>query len=154
MKSLLTRFASIGTILSLIWAGSSAQTLGLPGSPSLHIHKGAISFFLTSNEVLAKVTASCTGGPGMVVVTITQTAAQSNAGMAAGPGFGSSTVKCDGQPRAIAVSVGLTDYYNIGQATAMATLTGGNGMQVSATRTIELRFPVLEGMEEEQGGND
>ena len=90
----------------------------------------------------------------MVVVTITQTAAQSNAGMPAGPGFGSSTVKCDGQPRAIAVSVGLTDYYNIGQATAMATLTGGNGMQVSATRTIELRFPVLEGMEEEQGGND
>jgi hypothetical protein len=60
----------------------------------------------------------------------------------------------DGQPRAIAVSVGFANFYNIGEATAMATLTDGFSTQVVASRTIELRFPVLEGMEEEQGGND
>ena len=156
MKSLITRFASMGTILSLVVAGSSAQMLGLPGtgSQSLHIHKGAISYFPAFNEVLAKITASCTGGTGTVTVTITQSAAQSNANMAA-TGSGASSVKCDGHARTIAVSVSAS-YANIGEAAATAMLTVGASMVPVATamRTIELRFPVIEGMEQEQGGND
>ena len=156
MKSLITRFASMGTILSLVVAGSSAQMLGLPGtgSQSLHIHKGAISYFPAFNEVLAKITASCTGGTGTVTVMITQSAAQSNANMPA-TGSGDSSVKCDGHARTIAVSVSAS-YANIGEAAATAMLTVGASMVPVATamRTIELRFPVIEGMEEEQGGND
>ena len=154
MKSLITRFASMGTILSLVVAGSSATLAQYVVSPSLHIHKGAISYFPAFNEVLAKITASCTGGTGTVTVTITQSAAQSNANMAA-TGSGASSVKCDGHARTIAVSVSAS-YANIGEAAATAMLTVGASMVPVATamRTIELRFPVIEGMEEEQGGND
>src|SRR2546421_75231 len=79
MKSLITRFASIGMILSLVLAGSSATLAQYVVSPSLHIHRGAISFFPFANQVLAKVTASCTGGTGTVTVIVDQKAAQSNA---------------------------------------------------------------------------
>jgi len=152
MKSRITRFASIGMILSLVLAGSSATLAQYVVSPSLHIHKGAISYFPAFNEVLAKITASCTGGTGTVTVTITQSAAQSNANMAA-TGSGASSVKCDGHARTIAVSVSA-NYANIGEAAATAMLTVGASTVATAMRTIELRFPVIEGMEEEQGGND
>ena len=152
MKSRITRFASIGMILSLVLAGSSATLAQYVVSPSLHIHKGAISYFPAFNEVLAKITASCTGGTGTVTVMITQSAAQSNANMPA-TGSGDSSVKCDGHARTIAVSVSA-NYANIGEAAATAMLTVGASTVATAMRTIELRFPVIEGMEEEQGGND
>jgi hypothetical protein len=153
MKSLITRFVSIGAIFSLLLVGWTARTRAqLFGDPSVHIHKGAVALFAPSiNSVLAKVTAHCTGGTGSVAVRITQTAAQSNADTPAS-GTGSSTVKCDGQDRDVAVSTGVFQA-NLGEATAMVTLTPPSGTPVTATRTINIAFPVLENMEEEQGGN-
>ena len=153
MKSLLTRFASIGTIFSLVLAGSSATTpaLTLDPSASVHVHKGAISVF---NETLVKVTAVCSGGGlGTISVQVTQTADQSSNGQAT-DAKGFETVKCNGQSQNVAVTPpGFT--YNIGEATAIVMLMDASFVTVaSTTRTIVLGFPVIEGMEQEQGGND
>ena len=152
MKSLITRFASIGTLFSLVLAGSSITTPAQIVDPSfVHISRGAIGlFFASTNEVLAKVTALCTGGTGTVTVTITQTMAQSNANTNAN-GTGTSSVKCDGQLRTVAVSVGAFTA-NIGEATGVVMLSAPSG-PATQTRTIVLGFPVIEHMEEEDGGN-
>ena len=153
MKSLITRFASIGTIFSLVLAGSSATTpaLTLGPSASVHVHKGAISVF---NVPLVKVTAVCSGGGlGNINVEVIQTADQSSNGLDT-DSTGSESVKCNGQSQTVAVTpFGAT--YNIGQATAIVMLMDASTLTVaSTTRTIVLGFPVIEGMEEEQGGND
>ena len=153
MKSLITRFASIGTIFSLVLAGLSATTPAqiLGPSASVHVHKGAISIF---NNTLVKVTAVCSGGGlGTITAEVIQTADQSSNGQGA-DGTGTETVKCNGQSQTVAVTpFGAT--YNIGQATAIVMLMDASTLTVaSTTRTIVLRFPVIEGMEQEQGGND
>ena len=152
MKSLLTRFASIGTIFSLVLAGSSATTPAqtLYSSASVHVHKGAISVF---NQTLVKVTAVCSGGGlGTISLEVIQTEDQSSNGQAT-DAKGFETVKCNGQPQNVAVSpFGFT--YNIGEATATVMLMVNGVPVASTTRTIVLRFPVIEGMEQEQGGND
>ena len=153
MKSLITRFASIGTIFSLVLAGLSATTPAQIVSPaaSVHVHKGAISVF---NVPLIKVTAVCSGGGlGNINVQVIQTADQSSNGLAT-DSTGSESVKCNGQPQNVAVTpFGAT--YNIGEATAIVMLMDASFVTVaSTTRTIVLRFPVIEGMEQEQGGND
>jgi len=156
MKSLITRFASIGTIFSLVLAGSSATTPALtlgPSGPSasVHVHKGAISF---DNTTIVKVTAVCSGGGlGTLNVEVIQTADQSSNGQATDASNVTETVKCNGQPQNVAVSpFGFT--YNIGEATATVMLMVNGVPVASTTRTIVLRFPVIEGMEQEQGGND
>ena len=149
MKSLITRFASIGTIFSLVLAGLSATTPAQIVGPS--VHKGAISF---DNTTIVKVTAVCSGGGlGTLSVEVIQTADQSSNGKATNA-EGFETVKCNGQSQNVAVTP--PDFtYNIGEATAIVMLMDANGVPVaSTTRTIVLRFPVIEGMEEEQGGND
>jgi hypothetical protein len=108
-------------------------------------------YYPSINMAIAKVTATCTGGTGTVTVTINQTAAQSNANASAS-GTGSSSVKCDGMLRTIAVSVGSA-FDNIGVATATVVLTATSG-PATETRTIVIGFPVIEGMEQEEGGND
>jgi len=153
MKSLITRFASIGTIFSLVLAGLSATTPAQIVGPaaSVHVHKGAISVF---NVAFIKVTAVCSGGGlGNINVQVIQTADQSSNGLAT-DSTGSESVKCNGQPQNVAVTpFGAT--YNIGQATAIVMLMDASTLTVaSTTRTIVLRFPVIEGMEQEQGGND
>ncbi|TLZ44770.1 MAG: hypothetical protein E6K32_04970 [Gammaproteobacteria bacterium] len=153
MKSLITRFASIGTIFSLVLAGLSATTPAqiLGPSASVHVHKGAISVF---NETIVKVTAICSGGGlGSLSVEVIQTADQSSNGLAT-DAKGFETVKCNGQSQDVAVTPpGFT--YNIGGATAIVMLMDASAVTVaSTTRPIVLRFPVIEGMEEEQGGND
>jgi hypothetical protein len=153
MKSLITRFASIGSIVSLAVGGSSAGTLTSPASP-VHIHKGAS--VTIGNDVLAKVTAVCPGtGPpanGQVVVEINQTSMQSNNGVGA-DAFGNESVTCDGTPHTVAVGVfGYT--YNLGDATATVTLFDSTLTQIgSEMRPIKIGFPVVETMEEEEGGN-
>ena len=155
MKSLITRFASIGTIFSLVLAGLStttpALTLGPSGpSASVHVHKGAISF---ANTTIVKVRAVCSGGGlGTINARVIQTADQSSNGQAT-DAMGSDTVKCNGQSQNVAVTIfGIT--YNIGQAQAIVMLLDGTGATVaSKTATIVLGFTVIEGMEEEQGGN-
>ena len=153
MKSLLTRFASIGTIFSLVLAGLSATTPAQIAGPSasVHVHKGAISF---DNTTIVKVTAVCSGGGlGTLNVEVIQTADQSSNGQATGASNVTETVKCNGQPQNVAVSpFGFT--YNIGEATATVMLMVNGVPVASTTRTIVLRFPVIEGMEQEQGGND
>ena len=153
MKSRLTRFASIGTIFSLVLAGLSATTpaLTVVSSASVHVHKGAISVF---NATLVKVTAVCSGGGlGTISLQVSQTADQSSNGLAT-DAKGFETVKCNGQSQDVAVTPpGFT--YNIGGATAIVMLMDASAVTVaSTTRPIVLRFPVIEGMEEEQGGND
>jgi len=152
MKSLFTRFASIGVLFSLVLAGSSVTTPAQTVDPSfVHIHRGAVGALVPgANNVLAKVTALCTGGTGTVTVTITQTMAQSNANTNAN-GTGTSSVKCDGQLRTVAVSVGAFTA-NIGEATGVVMLSAPSG-PATQTRTIVLGFPVIEHMEEEDGGN-
>lgn len=154
MKSLLTRFASIGTIFSLVLAGLSATTPAQIAGPSasVHVHKGAISF---DNTTIVKVTAVCSGGGlGTLNVEVIQTADQSSNGQATDASNVTETVKCNGQPQNVAVSpFGFT--YNIGEATAIVMLMDASAVTVaSTTRTIVLGFPVIEGMEQEQGGND
>ena len=153
MKSLITRFASIGTIFSLVLAGLSATTPAqiLGPSASVHVHKGAISIF---NDTLVKVTAVCSGGGlGSISLEVIQTEDQSSNGLAT-DAKGFETVKCNGQSQDVAVTPpGFT--YNIGGATAIVMLMDASAVTVaSTTRPIVLRFPVIEGMEEEQGGND
>ena len=152
MKSLITRFASIGTIFSLVLAGLSATTpaLTVVSSASVHVHKGAISVF---NATLVKVTAVCSGGGlGTISLQVSQTADQSSNGLAT-DAKGFETVKCNGQTQNVAVTPpGFT--YNIGEATATVMLMVNGVPVASTTRTIVLRFPVIEGMEQEQGGND
>jgi len=153
MKSLITRFASIGTIFSLVLAGLSATTPAqiVAPSPSVHVHKGAISVF---NETLVKVTAVCSGGGlGTISLEVIQTADQSSNGQAT-DAEGFETVKCNGQSQNVAVTPPGFGY-NIGEATAIVMLMDASFVTVaSTTRTIVLRFPVIEGMEQEQGGND
>src|SRR5947199_3634147 len=114
MKSLLTRFASIGTIFSLVLAGLSATTPAQIAGPSasVHVHKGAISFI---NTTIVKVRAVCSGGGlGTINARVIQTADQSSNGQAT-YAMGSDTVKCNGQSQNVAVTIfGIT--YNIGQA--------------------------------------
>ena len=153
MKSLITRFASIGTIFSLVLAGLSATTPAQIVGPaaSVHVHKGAISVF---NVAFIKVTAVCSGGGlGSISLEVMQTEDQSSNGLAT-DAKGFETVKCNGQSQNVAVTPpGFT--YNIGEATAIAMLMDASAVTVaSTTRTIVLGFPVIEGMEEEQGGND
>ena len=63
-------------------------------------------------------------------------------------------MECNGQLRTIAVSINGIGA-NIGEATASATLTVGTSLPVTdGPKTIFIRFPVLEGMEQEEGGND
>ncbi|TLZ27194.1 MAG: hypothetical protein E6K27_05720 [Gammaproteobacteria bacterium] len=154
MKSLITRFASIGTIFSLVLAGLSATTPAqiLGPSASVHVHKGAISVF---NATLVKVTAVCSGGGlGTITAEVIQTADQSSNGQGA-DGTGTETVKCNGQSQNVAVTPATAATYNIGEATAIVTLTDMMGVTVaSTTRPIVLGFSVIEGMEQEQGGND
>jgi hypothetical protein len=161
-RSLITRFASIGTICSLVLAGSSATTWAQLASPSLsvHIHKGAVAGFYAANTVLVKITALCTGGitglvSGSVHVQVDQSADQST-GNQDTSGMADYPVKCNGQPQTIAADVGFDTNvpgFNLGSATASVTLFAPSGV-ISSVRTIVIGFPVIEGMEEEQGGNE
>jgi len=145
------------TLIAILSFFSLAVAAATPAAAQnfVHLHKGAISFAFARNGVLAKVTAVCTGADGTVAVTITQTGDQSNSSPPATvSGMGSSTVECNGQSKTIAVSVHLLGA-NIGDATASATLTVPMAMPVTdGPKTIRIRFPVLEGMEQEEGGND
>ena len=144
MKTLIAIFSFFSLALAATTPAAAASTV--------HIHKGAVALFVPSeNMAIAKVTATCSGGTGTVTVMITQTAAQSNAGTAAS-GTGSSSVKCDGLLRTIAVSVGSA-FDNLGVATATVMLTAISG-PATETRTIVIGFPVIENMEQEEGGND
>jgi hypothetical protein len=112
----------------------------------VHIHKAVVALWnISTTSVLVEVTAQCTGGVnGTVAVSLSQTMAQSNAGTAATQTVsGSSTVKCDGKSRTIAVSLGPSSLINIGKAdaTAMLTVISGN---VTDTRTIGVGFPATE----------
>jgi hypothetical protein len=168
MKSLITRFASIGTIFSLVLAALSATALAQiplvvpPAATSVHTHRGVVALG-TGSALVAKVTAVCSGGTGTVKVTVTQMAADSSVdGTATSLSIGtySSPVKCDNTPRTIAVHLPLDTNKgpNLGAGTATATLTVTNGAAMSITsetnEPVQIVFPVGEQHEEEQGGNE
>jgi hypothetical protein len=88
-----------------------------------------------------ELTIQCTGGAGSVTVTVTQTPAQSSSGVgASGTNFaGFPPAKCDGSPHKLAVTVLplFGGFYNVGKASASATLAAPSGT-VSDARTIQI----------------
>jgi hypothetical protein len=144
MKSLITRIASIG-IFSLVLAGLSATTQADITDPTqVHIDKAVVNIYGASvTSVLIEVTALCYGGTGLITVHISQSSTQSNAGTTttnAGPY--TQQVKCDGEPRTVAVSTGVLPI-NMGQADVTAALMATSGSP-SKTRTIGVGFPATE----------
>jgi hypothetical protein len=135
----LTRFAALvvlGLALALVTGVSPAAASGtsITIAPKATIAAGFSGF-----RIGIQVTAQCSGGTGLIVMQVSQTAAQANSGFAAS-GSGSENVKCDGQSHKIALTVfafvGPTGFSN-GYATANATLTAPSG-NASDTRTISI----------------
>jgi hypothetical protein len=156
MKSLITRFASIGAIFSLVLVGLTPAA-AVAALNSVRIHKGAeVSIFNPGqNSALLKVTANCsTGLNATVTVNIEQTAMESSNGTAT-TGTGTSPVQCNGKDQTVAVTVvSPTPGPNLGTATAEVTFTRTGDTQIMISdKKIDLLFPVLEHMEEEEGGN-
>src|SRR4051812_32316221 len=108
-----------------IGAASAANTSSINLAPKAQFTSGAIK------AIAVQATVDCTGGTGMLTVSVTQSPSQSNAGTPAS-GSGSSSVKCDGQPHKIAVAI--VSNFNLGSATATATLAAPSG-PASDTRT-------------------
>jgi hypothetical protein len=156
MKSLITRFASIGTIFSFVLAGLTPAAA--VAANTVRIHKGAevSTYDVGRTDVLLKVTANCSlGANGTVTVNIEQLATESSNGTATISSTGTSPVRCNGQDQTVAVTVeGGVPGFNLGTATAEVTLarTPDISIQIS-DQPIVLLFPVLEHMEEEEGGN-
>jgi hypothetical protein len=150
MKSLITRFASIGSIFALVLASSSAWAVPTP--ISVRVHKVAV--ISSDGKVLVEVTGACMGtGTLPVIVMIDQSTAQSHAGTSA-TGSGMSTVKCDATstPQTVALTVTpTTGKYNLGDATASDIQLGATASEID--KPIEIVFPVGEKHEEEEGLN-
>lgn len=77
----------------------------------------------------------CTGTPGTgtAVVTATQTATQSGAGVAASGTSNTFPLNCDGKPHTIGIDVppsGPFPGFNVGKATAYVTLTAPSGTAI------------------------
>jgi hypothetical protein len=167
MKSLVTRFASIGSIFSLVLAGLSATALAVilppPNATSVHTHRSVVSTG-TYAGLVAKVTAVCSGGTGKVRVTIVQMAAQNSVDGTTATASSSSNnfdspVVCDNTSRTIAVHINSypPPGPNLGAATATTTLTVTPSVGLPATNTetnkpVEVVFPVGENHEEESPG--
>jgi hypothetical protein len=171
MKSLITRFASIGTIFSLVLAGLSATALAVilppppPNATSVHTHRSVVSTG-TYAGLVAKVTAVCSNGTGKVRVTIVQMAAQNSVDGTTATASSSSNsfdspVVCDNTSRTIAVHINTSNVDgapNLGAASATTTLTvTPPSMVPPATTTetnqpVEVVFPVGENHEEESPG--
>jgi len=149
------------TLIAILSFFSLAFAAATPAAAQnfVHVHKGAISVFGAScNSVAVKVTARCVGGMtdlnGVVHVHLNQSAGQSNADVAA-VGDGNSSVECDGTVRTIAVSLGGQPFINLGRATVSnITLTVGTTVLTETAHDIVIGFPVIEHMEQEDGGND
>jgi hypothetical protein len=148
------------TLIAILSFFPLALAAAPPPPPFVHVHKGAISVFgANSNSVAVKVTARCTGGlgdlNGVVHVHLMQAGGQSNADALA-VGDGSSTVECDDTVRTIAVSLGGQPNINLGKATvSMITLKiGVTTVATESDHDIVIGFPVIEHMEQEEGGND
>jgi len=155
MKSLITRFASIGTIFalatifSLVFTGSSARTQAQSIdtiAPSVEVNKAVIMGEQTSTIVLVEVTYTCaTGTANNVSVKITQASMDSSNGVGGGPVTDSEPVSCNGKPRRVAVSIlnatpGVPTF-NLGKATFVANLNMGTVSITSDTETTGIAFP-------------
>jgi hypothetical protein len=168
MKSLITRFASIGSIFALVLAGWSATALAVilpsPNATSVHTHRSVVSTG-TYAGLVAKVTAVCSNGTGKVRVTIVQMAAQNSVDGTTATASSSSNsfdspVVCDNTSRTIAVHINTSTADgapNLGAATATTTLTVTPSVGLPATTTetnkpVEVVFPVGENHEEESPG--
>jgi hypothetical protein len=168
MKSLITRFASIGSIFSLVLAGLSATALAVvilppPNATSVHTHRSVVSTG-TYAGLVAKVTAVCSGGTGKVRVTIVQMAAQNSVDGTMTTASSSqnnfdSPVVCDNTSRTIGVHINTAPVEgapNLGAATATTTLTVtpsvGPPVTTTETNNVEVVFPVGENHEEESPG--
>jgi hypothetical protein len=158
MKSLITRFARIGSIFSLVLAASSAAALPPPPVPmSVRVHEVATISY--NGTVLVEVTAQCSGPPGStlpVSVELAQLAGQSHAGTAAA-GTGVSSVACDTNRQTVALTVpATTGPFNLGDATADSVRLGaGNPNETTneIMKPIQIVFAVGENHEQEEGGN-
>jgi hypothetical protein len=152
MKSLITRFASIGSIFALVLAASSAAAVPLPISVNVH-EVATISY---NGTVLVEVAAACSGGGTLPVsVELTQSTTQSHAGTAAA-GTGVSSVSCNSMRQSVALTVpATTGPFNLGDATADSVSLGlpDPSELKEIMKPIQIVFAVGENHEEEEGGN-
>ncbi len=129
------RSAAVAVVALAALASGSASLAGTGSSVSI-----APTAYYADGPIDVTVTIQCGSLVkevfGSVDVTVDQTAAQSGAGIAAS-GSGASPVNCDGAPHKVAVTV-APGAFNIGDATATATLVTGKLNKVTDTRTIHI----------------
>jgi hypothetical protein len=137
-RQTLKRFAALvafGLALALITGAGSPAATGSSVSiaPKAHVYLGG-------SRVEIQLTFTCSGGSGSVMVTVTQTAAQSSNGQGAnGQNMILDTTKCDGSPHKLDVTVvAVSGSFDIGKATASATLTDPSTNTVTDTRTVSI----------------
>ena len=134
-----TRLAALvvlGLALALVTGAGSPAATGSSVSIAPKAYVYDFGFLLET-----QLTIQCTGGPGSVAMTVTQSAAQSSNGQGAS---GSAitffeSANCDGSPHKLDVTVidRSSGKFDIGKATASATLTAPSGT-ATATRTIDI----------------
>ena len=117
---------STGTVA----ADTPTSTMNINNQAQLYL------FLPGVNGIGVQVAYKCSGGSGVLNVSATQTPQQSGSGVGASGSQGSS-VLCDGDPHTVSETILGTGTWNLGSATATATLTAPSG-NVTQTRSINI----------------
>jgi hypothetical protein len=110
----------VGFVFSPVTAAADHSNITIDNQAQLFL------FVPGSNGVGVQVHYVCSGGSGRLTVSATQTPQQSGTGVGA-HGSLSSAVLCDGHPHFVSETILGTATWNLGSATATATLTAPSG---------------------------
>jgi hypothetical protein len=115
---------------------SIAGATGSTGGSSVSINQYA-DFNFAGSQLDLGLNVSCTGGAGVVNVTVDQAYPETPL-LTGAHGTGIQEVVCDGKTRYVTVTI-LGVLYDGGKATATATLTGAPSGDVTVKRQISIR---------------
>jgi hypothetical protein len=144
MKTYLARLITIAVLAATALMGGASTVAGASGlnvniSPQAQLWAYAPGY----NGVFVTFTYQCSvAGTGTIMVSVNQSATQSNAGNASS-GNGSTSATCDGTSHKVAISVLGNPFpgFNIGTADVRAVLTDPSGAGAMDAKTVRVTHP-------------